>query len=233
MLELRKGGDRGHFDHGWLKSWHTFSFSEYYDEAHMNFRVLRVINEDKVSPHTGFPLHPHKDMEIVTYMISGALTHQDSLGNKGTIQSGEIQRMTAGTGIRHSEANSGEVEAHLLQIWLLPNAKGLTPSWEQVAWRDRPVDGNGLRLLASKDSRSGSALIHQDVDLWHGSMNDKQSEMKLALAPGRYGWLQITHGQLTANGQAMTAGDGLAVSDEAVTSLATKSEAEFLWFDLP
>ena len=233
MLTKRRAQDRGHFDHGWLKSWHSFSFSEYYDPNHMSFRVLRVINEDIIAPHTGFPLHPHRDMEIVTYIMEGALTHQDSLGHRGTIESGEIQRMTAGSGIRHSEMNTGDVPAHLLQIWLLPREKNLEPSWQQVAWRERPLHGNGLRLLASHNAREGSAIIHQDVDLWHGALGEGVRELKLSLANGRCGWLQMTHGSLTVGGIDLVAGDGLAVSEEASLVLQAPQDASFLWFDLP
>lgn len=230
MLTLRKSGERGHFRADWLDSRHTFSFDTYHDPAHMGFRALRVINEDRVAPGAGFPLHPHRDMEIVTFILAGALEHRDDLGHREVIRAGEVQRITAGTGIRHSESNpSAEEEVHLLQIWLFPAEKGLPPSYETR--RFTTAASNGLRLIGSGDGREGSAVIHQDVSLYAGALA-AGSRLEQPLAPGRHAWLQVTGGELALNGTPMTAGDGAAVSEESELNLAAFSETAFLLFDL-
>lgn len=232
-LSLRTADQRGFFDHGWLKTYHSFSFGEYYDPRHMRHRVLRVINEDFIRGGSGFGQHGHRDMEIITYVISGTLEHRDSLGNRGVITAGEIQRMTAGSGIEHAETNPGSDECHLLQIWLLPSQKDLQPSWQQVEWRSQPIQKNGLRLLGSPDERLASAKIHQDTLLWHGNL--KPSEVtRLETGDGRGGWIQVVKGTLNAGPNlVLKAGDGLAVDGPESISLCAVDEAEFLWFDLP
>jgi redox-sensitive bicupin YhaK (pirin superfamily) len=230
MITLRKSAERGHYRADWLDSRHTFSFDTYHDPAHMSFRALRVINEDRVAPGAGFPLHPHRDMEIVTFILAGALEHRDDLGHREIIHAGEVQRITAGTGIRHSEANpSATAEVHLLQIWLFPEEKGLAPSYETR--RFDALDGNSLRLLASRDGREGSALIHQDVSLYAGALT-AGSHREVPLAPGRHAWLQLTGGTLILNKVPLAAGDGAAVSEEATLQLSTDGEASFILFDL-
>ena len=232
-LALRTAKDRGFFDHGWLKTYHSFSFGEYYDPKNMRHRALRVINEDFIRGGSGFGQHGHRDMEIITYVISGALEHRDSLGNRGVITAGEIQRMTAGSGIEHSEANLGKEECHLLQIWLLPSHKDITPSWQQVEWRSQPVQKNGLRLLASPDERLSSAKIHQDTLLWHGNLKASE-KTTLDTADGRGGWIQMVKGTLNGSqGLTLKPGDGLAVDGPEILVLEATEDAEFLWFDLP
>lgn len=231
MLTVRKSDARGHADHGWLKSQHTFSFADYHDPEHMAFSALRVINEDWVAGGTGFPTHPHKDMEIVTYVISGVLAHKDTLNNAAEIRPGDVQRMTAGSGIRHSEFNASEnEEVHLLQIWILPNKKDLPPGYEQKNFLDQ-LEKNNFVLVASPDGREGSVTINQDVNLYVGRYHkgdEKQWPMK-----GRRAWVQIVKGEIQANGQKLVAGDGLAVEDEKELVLKASQDAEFLFFDLP
>src|SRR3954468_6316392 len=206
MIRIRKSADRGHFNHGWLDTYHSFSFGRYYDPRFMGFRSLRVINEDRVVPGQGFGTHPHRDMEIVTYVLDGALAHKDSLGTGSTIRPGELQRMTAGTGITHSEFNPSEAEpVHLYQIWLMPEREGLEPSYEQRAF---PEDErrNRLRLVASPDGHDGSLTIRQDARLYLGTL-DGGREVSHELMPGRHAWLQVLRGDLTLNGMALSAGD--------------------------
>jgi hypothetical protein len=230
MITLRKSAERGHYRADWLDSRHTFSFDTYHDPAHMGFRALRVINEDRVAPGSGFPLHPHRDMEIVTFILAGALEHRDDLGHREIIHAGEVQRITAGTGIRHSEANPSTTdEVHLLQIWLFPEEKGLAPSYETR--RFDALDGSSLRLLASRDGREGSALIHQDVSLYAGALTTGRRR-EVPLAPGRHAWLQLTGGALTLNKVSLAAGDGAAVSEEATLQLSAGGETSFILFDL-
>ena len=231
MMQLRKAADRGHANHGWLDSYHTFSFADYHDLRHMGFSVLRVINEDFVAPRQGFPTHPHRDMEIITYILEGALEHKDSLGTGSIIRPGEIQRMSAGTGIRHSEFNSSSNEAvHLLQIWILPNRQGVTPSYEQI--RIEPAKlANRLRLVASPDGHDDSVTIHQDARVYAARLNG--TEVTHSLAFGRHAWLQVARGELTLNGQALTAGDGAGIENESRLTLAANDTAELLLFDLP
>jgi redox-sensitive bicupin YhaK (pirin superfamily) len=231
MMLIRKAAERGHFNHGWLDTWHSFSFADYYDPRYMGFRHLRVINEDRVAPGEGFPTHPHRDMEIVTYLLEGELEHKDSMGNGSIIRPGEVQRMTAGTGVTHSEFNPSDAKGmHLLQIWLLPEQRGLTPSYEQKAI---PLDvrKGTLPLVASPTGKDGSVTIHQDVNLYAGRLQ-AGSAVTQAIAPGRHVWLQVARGGVEANGQALSAGDGAALSDEAQLELKAVGPAEVLLFDL-
>jgi quercetin 2,3-dioxygenase len=230
MIELRKSAERGHFRADWLDSRHTFSFDTYHDPAHMGFRSLRVINEDRVAPGSGFPLHPHRDMEIITFILAGALEHRDDLGHREIIHAGEVQRISAGTGIRHSEANpSATEEVHLLQIWIFPESKGLVPSYETRRFA-APGD-NGLFLLASRDGRAGSAVVHQDVSLYAGALA-AGGRLEQSLAMGRHAWLQMTSGELSLNGTALATGDGAAASEVRTLELTARSETSFLLFDL-
>jgi quercetin 2,3-dioxygenase len=230
MIELRKSAERGHFRADWLESRHTFSFDTYHDPAYMGFRSLRVINEDRVAPGAGFPLHPHRDMEIITFILAGALEHRDDLGHREIIHAGEVQRISAGTGIRHSEANpSATEEVHLLQIWIFPESKGLVPGYETR--RFAASGDNGLFLLASRDGREGSAVVHQDVSLYAGLL-PAGSQLEHSLAIGRHSWLQMTGGELNLNGTALATGDGAAVSEERTLELTASSETSFLLFDL-
>ncbi|MGL5060589.1 MAG: pirin family protein [Microcoleus sp.] len=231
MIAIRKSSDRGHANHGWLDSYHTFSFANYYDPNHMNFRSLRVINEDVVSPSKGFGTHGHKDMEIITYVLEGALEHKDSLGTGAVIKPGEVQRMSAGTGITHSEFNHSQTEpVHFLQIWLLPDTNGLQPSYEQ---RDFPLTEkhDRLRLVAARDARDGALKIHQDVDLY-AAILDKNSRVSHTLQPHRHAWLQVARGSVLLNGLALANGDGAAISDESEVAIEATENAEILLFDL-
>jgi redox-sensitive bicupin YhaK (pirin superfamily) len=231
MLKVRPGGERGYADHGWLKSFHTFSFADYYDPAHMGFRALRVINEDRVAPSNGFGTHGHRDMEIVSYVLDGALEHKDSIGTGSVIRPGDVQRMSAGTGVRHSEKNASTGElVHFLQIWLLPSRPGLPPSYEQKAFPDAEKRGR-LRLVASEDGRNGSVTIHSSAALYAG-LFDGPETAELSLAPGRHAWVQVARGSLRVNGQALAAGDGAALSEEGLVRLDGGDAAEVLVFDL-
>lgn len=231
MLTLRPGQARGHFDHGWLDTYHTFSFAGYYDPDHMGFRSLRVINEDQVAPGTGFGLHPHRDMEILTYVLSGALEHKDSLGHGAVIRPGEVQYMAAGTGIRHSEFNPSSSEpVHLMQIWIEPHSAGLPPRYDQ---RHFPAlaDTGRLVLLASPDGRAGSITINQDAYLWAGALAAGQ-EVTQPLSPQRHAWVQVLRGAVEVQGQTLRAGDGAALTEEAALTLRATENAEVLVFDL-
>ncbi|MCC3447795.1 MULTISPECIES: pirin family protein [unclassified Microcoleus] len=231
MIAVRKSEARGHANHGWLDSYHTFSFANYYDRNYMNFRSLRVINEDVVNPGKGFGTHGHSDMEIITYVLEGALEHKDSLGTGAVIKPGEVQRMSAGTGIQHSEFNPSQTDpVHLLQIWLLPDTNGLEPSYEQ---RDFPVvERRGkLRLVAARDARDGAVKVHQDVDLY-AAVLDKNSRVSHVLQPNRHAWIQVARGAVLLNGLTLEKGDGAAVSDEAELVIEATEDAEFLLFDL-
>ncbi len=231
MIQLRKAHDRGHANHGWLDSWHTFSFADYRDPRHMGFSALRVINEDRVSPGEGFPMHPHRDMEIITYVLEGALEHKDSLGTGSVIRPGEIQRMSAGTGIRHSEFNHSPNEpVHLLQIWILPDRQGVKPGYEQKRI-DTAELNDTLRLVASPDGRDGSVTIQQDALLYAARLNGK--EVMHALAPGRHAWIQVARGTVRVNGTMLQAGDGAGIENESSLRLAADGSAEVLLFDLP
>lgn len=231
MLTTRKSDDRGHFDLGWLDTRHTFSFGEYYDRHHMGFRALRVINEDVVRAGGGFGTHPHRDMEIVTYVLSGALGHKDSMGNGSTIRPDDVQRMSAGTGITHSEHNASPSEpVHLLQIWLLPAKNGGAPSYEQHAFPAAEKQGR-LRLVGARDGRDGAVTIHQDVALY-ATVLAPGERVEHALAQGRHAWVQMTRGSVTVNGEKLTAGDGAALSDEPRVEIVADTDAELLLFDL-
>jgi len=231
MLQIRHANQRGHLDHGWLDTHHTFSFAGYYNSAHMGFHALRVINEDRVAPGQGFGMHGHRDMEIVTIVLEGALEHRDSLSNGEVLRPGELQRMSAGTGIRHSEFNPSATEpVHLYQIWLQPAEKDLTPSYEQKAFAD-VEKRNRLRLVASPDGRDGALTIHQDAELYLGSLADGVSVTQ-PLRPGRAAWLQVLRGNVSLNGHALQAGDGVAISAESALTIQASSSSEVLLFDL-
>lgn len=231
MITLRRSNERGHANHGWLDTHYTFSFSDYYDPEFMGFRSLRVINEDRIQADQGFPKHGHRDMEIITYMISGELSHRDSLGNGETIHPGEVQRMTAGTGVLHSEFSAPTDKTHLLQIWILPEQSRLTPGYEQKLFSPSEKQGK-LRLTASRGGDDGSVHINQDVKLY-ASILKTGEEVSLDLAKGRHAWVQLISGVLDINGEKLTAGDGAAISDEtALTLKAGEDDTEFLLFDL-
>jgi redox-sensitive bicupin YhaK (pirin superfamily) len=230
MIDIRSAESRGRTALSWLDSRHSFSFGEYYDPAHMGFRALRVINDDRIAPGGGFGTHPHRDMEIITYVLEGALEHRDSLGNGSLIRPGEVQRMTAGTGIRHSEHNASQAEpVHLLQIWLLPAEAGLPPSYEQRALP--AATRGGLALVASQDGRGGSVTVHQDVGVYAGRLEPGR-EVAHALAPGRHAWIQVARGDASANGHRLRDGDGAAVSNEARLVFHAAAPYEILLFDL-
>ena len=232
MIRIRKAADRGHFDHGWLDTYHTFSFGDYYDPDHMSFRALRVMNEDRVAPAKGFGTHPHRDMEIVTYVLEGALEHKDSMGNGEVLRPGEFQRMSAGTGITHSEFNpSGNEPVHLYQIWLLPERKGIEPSYEQKQFADEELT-NRLRLVASPNASRGSLMIHQDARVYLAKITAGQ-QIVHELAAGRYAWLQVLRGAVTLNGTELTTSDGAAVSDEQSLEIVATKSAKVILFDLP
>jgi redox-sensitive bicupin YhaK (pirin superfamily) len=232
VIHVRRSSERGHFNHGWLDTFHTFSFGDYFDPTFMGFRVLRVINEDRVQPSEGFPMHSHRDMEIITVVLEGALEHKDSMGNGSVIRPGDVQRMTAGTGIRHSEFNASSSElVHLLQIWLLPERKGLEPGYEQISFDPEKTRGR-LHLVASREGSNGSLTVHQDVKLYW-CMLDAGQALDYRFAPGRYAWLQIMRGEIQINGQAARAGDGAAVSQENSVAMRAGQPSQFLLFDLP
>lgn len=231
MIELRRAEDRGHADHGWLNSYHSFSFADYHAPSRMAYSSLRVINEDRVAPGAGFPTHGHRDMEIISYVLAGALEHQDSLGNGSIIHPGDVQRMTAGSGVRHSEFNPSQSEpAHFLQIWVLPERDGLTPGYEQKHYPEAERR-NQLRLIASREGDAGSVRIHQDVRVYACILHSGVS-LRHPLAPGRHGYLHVARGQLVLNTDTLVAGDAAAMRDESELLLRTPDMAEFLLFDL-
>jgi redox-sensitive bicupin YhaK (pirin superfamily) len=231
MLTIRKAGERGRFDHGWLDTSHSFSFASYYDPRHMGFRSLRVINEDFVKPGYGFGTHGHSDMEIITYVVEGALEHKDSLGTGSIIRPGDVQRMTAGTGVRHSEFNpSKEEPVHLLQIWILPERDGLEPSYEQRAFGD-DLKRDRLQVVASRDGRDGSVTINQDASVY-ASILEPGARLEHELGDGRGAWLQIVRGAVRDTGHRAAAGDGVAVENEERITLEGEEPAELLLFDL-
>jgi quercetin 2,3-dioxygenase len=231
-IRVRRAAERGHANYDWLDTWHTFSFDTYYDPAHMGFRSLRVINEDRVQPGKGFGMHGHRDMEIITYVLEGALEHGDSMGNGSVLRPGEFQRMSAGTGIRHSEFNPSPTEpVHLYQIWLLPNQKGLRPSYEQKAFSEAERRGR-LRLVASPDAQDGSLLIHQDARVYLSTLEAGQ-EVSHELQPGRSAWLQVPRGSVALNGQSLGTSDGAAVSHQTRLSIRGGETSEIVLFDLP
>jgi hypothetical protein len=231
MISIRRASERGHFNFGWLDTYHTFSFGEYYDPRHMGFRTLRVINEDFVAAGAGFPTHGHRDMEIVTYVLEGGLAHRDSMGNGSTIRPGDVQRMSAGTGVRHSEFNGSEEErVHLLQIWILPAETGIKPGYEEKKFEDEEKR-NRLRVVASPDGREGSVTIHQDASVYAALLED-DAAVSHELRPGRHAWLQVARGAVELNGQRLEQGDGAAVSDEARITITGRGPSEVLLFDL-
>jgi quercetin 2,3-dioxygenase len=233
MLQIRRSSDRGIANFGWLDSRHTFSFGEYHDPLHMGFGPLRVINEDRVSPGQGFGTHGHRDMEIISYVLEGALEHKDSIGTGSVIHPGDVQVMSAGTGIRHSEFNHSKTEpVHFLQIWVIPDREGIAPRYEQKTFPDADKHGR-LRLVGSSDGRNGSVVIHQDVELLAAILHAGE-QVTHALSTGRRAWLQIVRGSVVANGQQLGAGDGMAVVSEAAFTVAAQTDGtEILAFDLP
>ncbi len=231
MINIRRSNERGGGDYGWLNTRHTFSFDQYHDPRFMGFRSLRVINEDRVAPGGGFPTHPHRDMEIITYVLEGALEHKDSLGTGSVIRPGDGQRMSAGKGIRHSEMNHSDKEpVHLLQIWIMPDRQGYEPSYEQKAFPESEKHGR-LRLIASPDGKDGSVSIHQDARLYVSLLSPDQS-VTHDLAKGRYAWLQLAKGALELNGKSLVQGDGAAISDERTLDIKATEDVEVLLFDL-
>ena len=233
MITIRPSEERGHANHGWLDTYYSFSFSDYYDREHMGFRDLRVINEDRVSAGRGFGMHPHRDMEILTYIVDGELSHRDSMGRGATLKRNDVQRMSAGTGVMHSEVNQSQAPVHLLQIWILPEAEGLKPSYEDLTI---PVEEkrNRLRLIASHDGRESSATINQDASVY-ASLLDNGKSLQLELKPGRHAWVQLISGELDINGTRLEKGDGAAISGETALRIANtggNGAAEFLTFDL-
>jgi redox-sensitive bicupin YhaK (pirin superfamily) len=231
MLYIRKSEHRGYADHGWLKSFHTFSFADYYDPNFMAYSTLRVINEDKIDGGMGFDTHPHKDMEIITYVVKGSLQHRDSMGNETVILPDEVQVMSAGTGVKHSEYNhSKDGQTHLFQIWIMPNEKSVTPRYGQKSFKEAFLKKNFI-LVVSGDGREGSIMIHQDADLYIGRLKSAE-DIKFTPRPDRHLWVQVIKGQIKVNDQTINAGDGLAVAEEKSLSISALKEAEFMLFDL-
>jgi redox-sensitive bicupin YhaK (pirin superfamily) len=232
MQQIRRSDERGYADHGWLKSFHTFSFADYFDPKHVEFGPLRVINEDRVQPGAGFGTHAHRDMEIISYVLSGALAHKDSMGNGSTIRPGDVQRMSAGRGVQHSEFNASNSEpVHFLQIWIMPNERGIEPGYEERHFSAQERRGR-LRLIASPDRADGSVLIHQDARVYAGLFDADESAM-LAIAPGRRVYVHVARGQINADGVALASGDALKLTDTKALVLQDAHQAEVLVFDLP
>jgi len=230
MIHIRKSDERGHFDHGWLNTYHTFSFADYYDPEFMGFRSLRVINEDRVAPGRGFGTHGHRDMEIVSYVLEGALAHQDNIGQGGVIKPGDVQRMSAGTGVLHSEMNGSKEEpVHFLQIWIVPEKNGIKPSYEDKHFDDDLRRGV-LRLIVARGSQDGAVHINQDVRIY-SALLDGGASVTHEFDANRHGWIQVARGEITFNGQKLVAGDGAAISDEPSITIEGKG-AEVLLFDL-
>lgn len=231
MIKVRPSEERGHENYQWLDTFHTFSFNTYYDPRYMGFRQLRVINEDRVEPGRGFGTHSHRDMEIITYVLEGALAHQDSIGTSSVIRPGEVQRMSAGTGVSHSEYNHSPTEpVHFLQIWIEPERKNLEPGYEQRAYPAAERQGE-LRLIASRDARENSLTVHQNVELYDALLTENE-EITHPLEEGRGAWLQIVSGEVTVNGTALKQGDGAAISDEPSLKIVGAKSSEILLFDL-
>ncbi len=231
MLQFRKADQRGHADHGWLNTFHTFSFAGYRDPQHMGFRSLRVMNEDRVAPSEGFGTHSHQNMEIISYVLSGSLEHKDSMGNGEVLRPGEFQRISAGSGITHSEFNPSSTEpVHFYQIWLLPNVNNSDPSYEQKEFTDTEKIGR-LRLVASPKGRDGSLSIHQDANVYL-SLVSHADEIVYSLQPGRHAWLQVLSGQLMVNDYSLSTSDGVAISDEPTITIKGTEDSEFMLFDL-
>lgn len=232
MLTLRKSEERGHANHGWLNTYHSFSFANYFDPDYMGFGVLRVINEDVVQPARGFGTHPHRDMEIITYILEGSLEHKDSMGNGSIIKPGDVQRMTAGTGITHSEFNPSKTEpVHLLQIWIIPEKNGLTPSYEQKHFTQQQKHNN-LCLIASPDGREESVKVYQNINLY-ATVLDAGKTLQIDMQRHRQAWVQIVRGEVIVNGVLISAGDGVAIGEETSLKIEAKNAAELLLFDLP
>ena len=232
MIELRKGDQRGYADHGWLKSFHSFSFADYYDTKHMGFGPLRVINEDRVAAGMGFGKHGHRDMEIISYVLDGALAHEDSMGNGSAIKPGDVQRMSAGTGVTHSEFNHSKTGAtHFLQIWIMPNVAGIEPSYEEKHF-DAASKRGQLRLIGSPNGREGSVVIHQDAYLYAGLFNGAE-QAEISIANGRLGYVHVAQGSVMANGQLLVAGDAAKLTDVSHVRIENGDNAEVLVFDLP
>jgi redox-sensitive bicupin YhaK (pirin superfamily) len=231
VLTIRKAADRGHADHGWLDSYHTFSFADYHDPAHMGFRALRVINDDRVARGQGFGSHSHRDMEIISYVLEGALAHKDSMGTDGVLRPGDVQRMSAGTGVVHSEFNGSKTDpVHFLQIWIKPDAKGIAPGYEQKTFPAADKRGR-LRLVASPDGGAGSLRINADARVYAGVL-DAGQKADLALGDGRHAWVQVAEGRVRVNGHELAAGDGVAISDERHLNIEGTDAGEVLVFDL-
>jgi len=231
MIQVRKSNDRGHADHGWLDSHHTFSFADYYDPENMGFRALRVINEDRVQPAQGFGTHGHRDMEILSYVLDGRLAHKDSTGGGGVIRPGDVQRMSAGTGVMHSEFNASRTDpVHFLQIWLVPDRRGITPGYEQKHFPPEQRQGQ-LRLIASPDAADGSLKIHQDARVYT-TLLGKGDSVSHPLTPGRHAWVQVARGKVRLGDVTLSAGDGAAISDESSLQLTADEPSEVLLFDL-
>lgn len=231
MIQVRKSNDRGHADLGWLNTYFTFSFADYYDPKHVHFRTLRVLNDDRVAPGQGFPTHPHRDMEILTYVLEGALEHRDSMGTGSVVRPGDVQYMSAGSGVTHSEFNASDNEpVHLLQIWMFPEAQGLKPVYGQKTFSQEEKSGK-LRLVASPDGRDGSVKIRQQNELYATVLSKGQS-VRHELKPERHAYVQVARGSVTLNGTALDAGDGAAISNEKAIDLAGVANAEVLLFDL-
>lgn len=232
MLQIRRSQERGYADHGWLKSYHTFSFAEYYDPEHVEFGPLRVINEDRVAPGAGFGTHGHRDMEIISYVLEGELAHRDSLGSGSVIRPGDVQRMSAGRGVRHSEFNNSPSEqVHFLQIWIQPDVTGIQPEYEEKRFEPEEKRGR-LRLIASPDGGDGSVRIHQNAKVYAG-LFDSAETAELAVAPGRRMYVHVARGRVDANGQTLSAGDALKLTDISSLTLSNGQDAEVLVFDLP
>ena len=231
MMTLRRANERGHAEHGWLDSYHTFSFADYHDDKHMGFRALRVINEDRVSPGQGFGTHGHRDMEIISYVLEGALEHKDSIGTGSVIRPGDVQRMSAGTGVRHSEFNASKEEpVHFLQIWITPDKAGHAPGYEEKNFSAADKQGR-LRLVASPDGRDGSVTIHQDATLYAGVFEDGE-RATFEIAPKRYAWVHVAKGSLRVNGEVLRAGDAASFDEAGKVEIAGKDNGEVLVFDL-
>jgi len=232
MITLRRSQERGYADHGWLKSFHSFSFADYHDPAQMGFGPLRVINEDRVAPGTGFGTHGHRDMEIISYVLDGELAHRDSMGNGSVIRPGDVQRMSAGSGVRHSEFNHAQDRTtHFLQIWIEPNVTGIAPSYEEKRFSDADKQGR-LRLVASPDGADGSVRIHQDARMYVSRLAPGQS-LSAELAAGRLGYLHLVRGAVTVNGERLAGGDAAKVRDESRLAIGAEGDSELLLFDLP
>jgi len=230
MMKIRRSDERGHAEHGWLDTYHTFSFADYYDPQWMGYRSLRVINDDLVMPGMGFGTHPHRDMEIITYILSGALQHKDSMGNGRVIGTGEVQYMAAGTGVQHSEFNPSKEEAvRLLQIWIQPDQKGVKPRYAEKSFKD--VKTGKLHLVTSKAGRDGSIPIHQDADLWLAKLNPADT-VTHSLAPGRHAWVHVAEGEVSLNGKTLTGGDAAAIDEQGALKLSANKPSQVLLFDL-